>query len=470
MTRPLRAALALTLALTLAFAVPLTGAPASSARAQYNGAYYTVQEGDTLTEVAFYFRVSLNELIALNPMPDPNNLPPGKVLLIPGFEDLQGELKRVSVPAGENARTLQRLYRLPPALFQRLNFVTAPDALITGHPFFYLEAAAREQTRLQLVSGLTPLELAAYGAASSWLAGLYNDLPAPWRLLANDTLFLPGAQRGSLNALLPLVTDLALDQLAQGKTSVFRASPSPQTALSGELLGFPLRFFANASGGGFTALQGVPRLTEPGVTRFTIRAAAPDGRVFTLQQQAYLQPKNYGYDAPLEVMDSVVDPAITEPEFAFVTELTSPAPPEKLWQGRFAFPSSTPDFITSWYGRLRSYNGSDFTYFHSGMDFGGGESSPILAPAPGVVVYTGALDVRGNATIISHGWGVYTGYWHQSRIDVKVGDVVQTGQTIGLMGATGRVTGPHLHFSVFVGSVEVDPEDWLNGQYAWVGG
>jgi len=170
------------------------------------------------------------------------------------------------------------------------------------------------------------------------------------------------------------------------------------------------------------------------------------------------------------VMDSVVDPAITEPEFAFVTELTSPAPPEKLWQGRFAFPSSTPDFITSWYGRLRSYNGSDFTYFHSGMDFGGGESSPILAPASGVVVYTGALDVRGNATIISHGWGVYTGYWHQSRIEVKVGDVVQTGQTIGLMGATGRVTGPHLHFSVFVGSVEVDPEDWLNGQYAWVGG
>lgn len=104
------------------------------------------------------------------------------------------------------------------------------------------------------------------------------------------------------------------------------------------------------------------------------------------------------------------------------------------------------------------------------MDFGGGESSPILAPASGVVVYTGALDVRGNATIISHGWGVYTGYWHQSRIEVKVGDVVQTGQTIGLMGATGRVTGPHLHFSVFVGSVEVDPEDWLNGQYAWVGG
>ena len=466
MTRLLRAAVALTLAFTLA----LTAAPASPARAQYHGAYYTAQEGDTLTEVAFYFRVSLNELIALNPMPDPDNLPPGKVLLIPGFEDVQGEMLRAAMPAGESMRTLKRLYRLPEELFQRLNFVTAPDALVSGREYLYIAPETLEQTRLQLVGGLTPLELAAYGAASPWLASLYNDLPAPWRLLANDTLFLPGAQRGITSALLPLVTDITLDQLAQGKTSVFTAQASAQTVLSGELLGYPLRFFPNAGGGTYTALQGVPRLSETGLTRFTIRAAAPDGRVFTIQQHAFLQPRNYGFDAPLEVMDSVVDPAVTEPEFAFVSELTSVATPEKLWQGAFAHPSTTPDFITSWYGRLRSYNGSGFTYFHSGLDYGGGESSPILAPAPGVVVYTGTLDVRGNATVISHGWGVYTGYWHQSRIDVKVGDVVQTGQTIGMMGATGRVTGPHLHFSVFVGSVEVDPEDWLNGLYAYTGG
>jgi murein DD-endopeptidase MepM/ murein hydrolase activator NlpD len=85
------------------------------------------------------------------------------------------------------------------------------------------------------------------------------------------------------------------------------------------------------------------------------------------------------------------------------------------------------------------------------------------------VVYTGELEVRGMTTVISHGWGVYTGYWHQSRIDVQAGDRVETGQTIGYMGATGRVTGPHLHFDLIVGSVEVDPEDWLDGMYTYVG-
>ena len=83
--------------------------------------------------------------------------------------------------------------------------------------------------------------------------------------------------------------------------------------------------------------------------------------------------------------------------------------------------------------------------------------------AQGAVISAHGVDVRGGATIISHGWGVYTGYWHQSRIDVKVGDTVQTGQTIGYCGDSGRATGPHLHFDLLVGGVEVDPEDWLYG-------
>ena len=467
--KPYRRVMLAAFALAFLFSHLFTVSAVRNVGAQYNGAFYTTQPGDTLTEVAFYFRVSLTELIALNPMSDPNNLPPGKVLLIPGFEDLQGELKRVEMPAGETMRSLLRAYRMPEELFQRLNFVTAPDALMVGRNFIYLDAPELEQARLQLVEGLTPLELAAYRGANPWQLSQYNDLPAPWRLLANDTLFAPGAERGALSTLLPLVTDVKVDQIAQGKTAVFSAQAAPGSALSGELLGFPLRFFPNKSSPGYTALQGVPRLSDAGVVGFTISAAAPDGRVFTHQQHAPLQAKNYGFDAPLEVLDSTIDPAITGPEQEFLLSVVSEATPERLWQGRFAHPSTTPDFITSWYGRLRSYNGSEYNYFHTGMDYGGGESSPILAPAPGVVAFTGPLDVRGNSTIISHGWGVFTGYWHQSRIDVKPGDAVQTGQTIGMMGETGRVTGPHLHFSLFVGGVEVDPEDWLDGRYAWIG-
>jgi len=82
-----------------------------------------------------------------------------------------------------------------------------------------------------------------------------------------------------------------------------------------------------------------------------------------------------------------------------------------------------------------------------------------------VVVFAGPLTVRGNATIIDHGWGVYSGYWHQKEIKVQVGDKVKAGQLIGIIGDTGRVTGPHLHFEMIVNGIQVEPVDWLNQAY-----
>ena len=90
----------------------------------------------------------------------------------------------------------------------------------------------------------------------------------------------------------------------------------------------------------------------------------------------------------------------------------------------------------------------------------GGEDRPITAPAAGIVIFTGKLTVRGNATIIDHGWGVYSGYWHQSAIDVQVGQRVEPGEVIGYQGNTGRVTGPHLHWEMWVGGNDVDPLQW----------
>ena len=91
--------------------------------------------------------------------------------------------------------------------------------------------------------------------------------------------------------------------------------------------------------------------------------------------------------------------------------------------------------------------------------------NPIYAAAAGVVVFTGPLTVRGNATMIDHGWGVYTAYLHQSEILVKVGEHVEQGQFIGRVGNTGRVEGPHLHFEVIVGGVQVEPLQWLDQEF-----
>jgi murein DD-endopeptidase MepM/ murein hydrolase activator NlpD len=131
-------------------------------------------------------------------------------------------------------------------------------------------------------------------------------------------------------------------------------------------------------------------------------------------------------------------------------------------------PVAEPFCIKSWFGDRRAYNGGDYTYFHAGLDYGVcSESRPfaILAPAPGTVVFTGQLTVRGNATIIDHGWGIFTGYWHQKEILINVGDQVAAGQEIGTIGATGRVSGPHLHWEIWVNGVQVDPQDWLDRSY-----
>jgi murein DD-endopeptidase MepM/ murein hydrolase activator NlpD len=160
----------------------------------------------------------------------------------------------------------------------------------------------------------------------------------------------------------------------------------------------------------------------------------------------------------LTVDPATIDPATTIPEQDQIFSLTAPATPVRMWDGLFVLPSVGG--FRSVFGSLRAYNGGPYNSFHGGVDFSGAEDRPITAPAPGVVVFTGKLVVRGNATVIDHGWGVYTGYWHQSKTLVNIGDHVATGQILGYQGATGRVTGPHLHWEMIIGDKQVDPLQW----------
>jgi len=125
-----------------------------------------------------------------------------------------------------------------------------------------------------------------------------------------------------------------------------------------------------------------------------------------------------------------------------------------LWKKDFILPLESK--VTSPFGTQRIYNGSLKSY-HSGTDFKAKNSTEILATNAGRVVISQNRFYAGNSIVLDHGHGIYTGYYHLSTLDKKVGELVKRGELLGLSGSTGRVTGPHLHFSAKVHGITVDP-------------
>jgi murein DD-endopeptidase MepM/ murein hydrolase activator NlpD len=156
-------------------------------------------------------------------------------------------------------------------------------------------------------------------------------------------------------------------------------------------------------------------------------------------------------------------PEGTDLEFDRMDALKALVTPEKYWNGAFKRPATGE--VTSIYGVRRYYNG-EFAedYYHRGVDYAGGVGSPVVAPAAGKVALVGreadGFEIHGNSVGIDHGQGVISIFIHLSRIDVKEGDMVQAGQTLGGIGSTGASTGPHLHWGLYVNGLSVDPVPW----------
>ncbi len=128
---------------------------------------------------------------------------------------------------------------------------------------------------------------------------------------------------------------------------------------------------------------------------------------------------------------------------------------EKLWSGAFVYPLTGPITITDPYGYSRETGSSNLS--HKGTDFRAAVGTPVVAINSGKVAYTGYLRNYGNVIAIDHGLGLLSIYMHLSEIDVKVGDSVKKSQVIAKSGATGYVLGAHLHLTIRINNISIDP-------------
>jgi murein DD-endopeptidase MepM/ murein hydrolase activator NlpD len=162
-------------------------------------------------------------------------------------------------------------------------------------------------------------------------------------------------------------------------------------------------------------------------------------------------------------MSALLDPAIMNAENARVGQTVSIYTPGQMWTGKFRLPLDIQNpRISTTFGERRSYNGGKPGLCgHEGTDYAVPGGTPVYAPAAGVVVMATPLKVRGNVVFIDHGRGVFSAFYHLSAILATNGQRVQAGDLVGKVGTTGFSTGDHLHWSMWVNGVYVNPSQWM---------
>ena len=453
------------LSIILIFSILLPWGKAQAQNSSAPGPVYIVQEGDSLWDIAYRFHISQEDLANANGIVNTNQINVGQPLIIPGLEGIQGILTTEQVQYGETLQSLSLHNHLTIDILERLNHLTSPNELYAGYSLVILQndhpSSLGKRSNLEL--GQSLLELSILNDTDPWTILATNQLGNSSPVLPGDILRVPGKDDAGPGALPPTITSVNISGLTQGHTAEIKIDGSAGLSFQGSMMEHALNFSGDLNGH-YLALQGVHAMVQPGLYPLTLTGSLPEGSPFVYSQDVLVFGGEFIYDIPLSVDPATLDPETTIPEDENWYKLSSQVSSDQLWQGVFSLPVEPvfAECYASRFGSRRSYNGSDYIYFHTGVDYCGQIGDPIYSAANGVVVFAGPLTVRGNATMIDHGWGIYTAYMHQSEILVNVGDHVEQDQLIGRVGNTGRVEGPHLHFEVLVGGIQVDPLEWLD--------
>lgn len=238
---------------------------------------------------------------------------------------------------------------------------------------------------------------------------------------------------------------------------------APATArIDGDWMGHTLEFFPGRDEHGWFALAGVDLEGAVGPSKLRIDVKLEGGGMRDLGRTVEIHAAHYRTGsltvAPKFVEPNPEDLKRIEEEARIKAKLFSASAREPLWKGNFHAPVAAAP--TDSFGTRRMFNGK-LASIHKGMDFRAPMGTPVRAGNSGVVVLARGLFFEGNCVVIDHGLGLFTLSMHLSRIDVREGQQVAAGERLGLSGATGRATGPHLHWAVRWEGAYLDPAKLL---------
>lgn len=395
---------------------------------------YVVQAGDTLASIAQRYSLNMIQLATANGVINPNLIYVGQRLKVP---HLAGE--KAAAPSAKPAAS-------PTPATKRLHTVSSGETL-------YRIATRYDTTVAALVS--------------------VNNLADASLIYVGQQLIIPSDAAGAEAAqpATPLRApftqiDIGPLPLQQGSVMVVSIRTDRPVTLTGAFEGWDIPFAF--SGDQYIGLVGVSANpvtgVQPGIRPITLTAVTAQHEQVSIISNVQINAGHFAseyIDLPPD-RQALLDPVLVQTEREKLNAVWTIFNPQRYWTGAFGVPAQTYTRISSSFGTRRSYAGGPFSSYHEGTDFAMGSGTPVFAPAAGVVVLAEPLAVRGNAVVIDHGWGVYSGYWHLSEIQVTVGQTVQPGDQLALSGNTGLSTGAHLHWDMRIRGLNVDPLQFTN--------
>jgi murein DD-endopeptidase MepM/ murein hydrolase activator NlpD len=386
---------------------------------------YIVQPGDTPSSIALRYGLTTAELAAANGLINPDLIYTGLKLTIPA------SAAPAATPVGKQATVVNRLH------------IVQADETLFGIALKYgtTVRSLLETNRLDQAGLIVPgQQLIIPADATSNQAGVAQPatpLPAPFTSIELGPL-----------------------PLAQGSLMEVTVRASRPVSLAGQFGDWSIPFAQD--GDHYTGLVGVGAHPVSGVTpglhSIVVTATHDNTSPAVVTSNIQVRPGHFNSEYIILSADrqQLLDPALVNAELQKLNDTWTVFNPQRYWNGLFRVPVDKFIKISSPFGTRRSYGGGPMTSYHEGTDFAVPAGTPVYAPAAGVVMIAEPLAVRGNAIVIDHGWGIYSGLYHLSEIKVTPGQQVKQGDLVGLSGNTGLSTGAHLHWDLRVRGLNVD--------------